>query len=155
MYIYIQRCDRNKVVLYSILIYSIIFYMCSLSSAPHCEAMLTIIRTMFCALHCQLMNTIGCIFTILLSSKFSYICTFVISQQHAFLTDHQLFFFIFPYKSLCIDVYKLIATKPIYFVFTSLAKLLNGSIASITPKHHRQTLIFHYYLYYARLKRGT
>ncbi len=129
--------------------------MCSLSSAPQYEAMLIIIRTKFCALHCQLMSNIGCIFTILLRLKFSHICTFVISHQHDFLTDQQLTVLIFPYKSLCIDVYKLIATKPIYFVFTSLAKLLNGSIASIIPKHHRQTLIFHYYLYYARLKRDT
>ena len=91
------------------------------------------------------------------SSKFEvfshmHICYFA---PERFLEDQQLTFLIFPYKSLCIDVYTLIATKPIYFVFTSLAKLLNGSIASIIPKHHRQTLIFHYYLYYARLKRDT
>ena len=128
--------------------------MCSLSSAPQYEAMLIIICTMFCAPHCQLMNTIGCIFTILRSSKFSYICTFVISHPHAFLTDQQLICLILSYKSLCIDVYKLIATKPICSVFTSLAKL-NVSIAFIIPKHHRETHIFHYYLYYARLKRGT
>ena len=66
----------------------------------------------------------------------------------------QLTFLIFPYKSLCIDVYKLIATKRIDFVFTALAKL-NGSIAFITPKHHIQTLIFHYYLYYDRHNRDT
>ena len=35
-----------------------------------------------------------------------------------------------------------------------LAKL-NGSIAFIRTKHHRQTPNFHYYLYYARHKRDT
>ena len=129
-------------------------YMCSMLSAPLYEAMLIIIFTMFCALHYQLMNTIGCIFTILLSLKFSHICTFVISHQYAFLTDQQLTFLIYIYNSLCIDVYKLIATKPIYFVSTALAKL-NGSIAFIIPKHHRQTHIFYYCIYYARYKRDV
>ena len=128
--------------------------MCSMLRAPSYEAMLIIIFTMFCALHCQLMNTIGCIFSILLTLQFSHICTFVISHQYAFLTDQQLTFLIFIYKSLCIDVYNLIATKPIYFVFTARAKL-NGSIAFIILKHHRQTLIFYYYKYYARYKRDT
>ena len=128
--------------------------MCSMLRAPSYEAMLIIIFTMFCALHCQLMNTIGCIFSILLTLEFSHICTFVISHQYAFLTDQQLTFLIFIYKSLCIDVYSLIATKPIYFVFTARAKL-NGSIAFIIFKHHRQTLIYYYYKYYARYKRDT
>ena len=128
--------------------------MCPMLRAPPYEAMLIIIFTMFCALHCQLVNTIGCIFSILLTLKFSHICTFVISHQYAFLTDQQLTFLILIYKSLCIDVYKLIATKPIYFVFTALVNL-NGSIAFIIPKHHRQTLIFYYYKYYARYKRYT
>ena len=128
--------------------------MCSMLSAPLYEAMLIIIFTMFCALNCQPMNTIGCIFTILLRFKFTHICTFVISHQYAFLTDKQMTFWIYIYKSLCEDVYKLIATKPIYFVFTAQAKL-NGSIAFIIPKHHRQTLIFYYCIYYARYKRDT
>ena len=110
-------------------------------SAPHYEAMLIIIFTMFCALHCQPMNNIGCMFTLLLRLKFSHICTFVISHQYAFLTDQQLTFLIYIYKSLCIYVYKLIATKPIYFIFSELAKL-NGSIAFIIPKLHRKRLCF-------------
>ena len=130
--------------------------MCSFLSAPKYEVMLIIIIlcTMFCASHCQQMNTTDCIFTCLLCLTFSHICTLVISHQHAFLTDQQLMLFMFRYKSFCRDTYRQIATKPIYFVFTALAKSI-GSIAFFIHKHLRQKFNFHYYSYYVRCKHDT
>ena len=131
--------------------------MCSFLSAPKYEVMIIIIIlcTMFCASHCQQMNTTDCIFTCLLCLTFSHICTLVISHQHAFLTDQQLIcylcFLINHFVETLTDKLRL---NQYIFIYSTSKINWQHSIFFI-HKHLRQKFNFHYYSYYVRCKHDT